>query len=226
MAIPLTKTLQLSDLEALDREVALVDRFFDSAQRQNHMRRWEYAMAIRALKSWGEVSSKPMGDAVTYDIGGAGSPFRQMIGERFSKCSLIDPDGDAWKHRLDEFITMNPPLGDAVFCLSVIEHVDNLPRFLYHLGCLVAPGGLLFLTMDCRENVEGDIKWPPADVDDDRHFHWMRKRIFTPRHIEAIHPFTLGALGFGYFGGADFTYHGHTVNGGYSFASLALRRRP
>ena len=28
-------------------------------------------------------------------------------------------------------------------CLSVLEHVDDLDRFLYHLGCLVAPGGRL-----------------------------------------------------------------------------------
>ena len=41
---------------------------------------------------------------------------------------------------------------DLVFCISVLEHVDDVTEFLYHLGCLVAPGGLLFLTVDCRED--------------------------------------------------------------------------
>lgn len=215
--IDLSKTIEEADFEELAPELALVDRHFTKAQAQHPLRRWEYAMALRALKVWRQSHRT---EQVSYDIGGAGSPFTWMSGAQ-----VVDPENTLHeggeRMTLKEFVSCNPKLAGVVFCLSVVEHVDDLDEFLYHLSCLVEPGGLLFLTMDCREDDDhtGDY-WP----EDNRHFHWMRKRIFTPRLIDGclIEPATY--FGLSILGVRDPRYHGHRVYD-YSFASLALVKR-
>lgn len=226
--LPLSKTIDPADFFQLAEELEIVDASFKKDRPQHPMRRWEYAMALKALQRYETQTDNPNQIGQVVDVGGAGSPFwRMLAASGFHRVQVIDPDENC---TLEEHLHSGPPLADAVFCLSVLEHVDDLDRFCYHLSCLVAPGGLLFLTMDCREDDDalcqriGDWCWPT----DDRHFHWMRKRIFTPRMIlaEVIDP--LSYLGFSICGQVDGTplaYHGPQVYD-YTFASLCLIKRP
>ena len=118
-------------------------------------------------------------------------------------------------------------MSSAVFCLSVPEHVDDLDEFLYHLSCLTAPGGLLFLTFDCCGCASHDAEeeTPP----DEHHFHWIRRRIFGQADLRELAEKLLD-LQFGWLGERDFTsyqpqLYGGTTDPGYSFASLALVKR-
>ena len=229
MTIPLTKTLSPLDYEELMPELHVVDAHFDKDRPQHERRRWEYAMALRALAEWrnGKDYREP---ARVADVGGAGSPFWRMLDCRVHE---IDPDSPP-NLTLQQYLTTTRQLEDethpllfpSVFCLSVLEHVDDLDQFLFHLSCLVAPGGLLFLTMDCCgcDRLHNEENYP-----DRHHFHWMRKRLFTiDDRVRVMHSFILGIgrerSDFSLFGEADFTYYGDTVYD-YSFASLALVKR-
>lgn len=218
--IALSKTLDPADFEELTPELSIVDRWFTREREQHPMRRWEYALALRALTTWRFVSHRT--EQIIYDIGGAGSPFQWMLPGPIAQ--VIDPDSDLRQGNgerlpLDQFVRTNPKLADMVFCLSVIEHVDNLDQFLYHLSCLVAPGGLLFLTMDaCGCSI-------PHGGEDSHHFHWMRKRIFTIGELHQTVAEPLLDYGFNVFGARDLvTWAGPHVYD-YTFASLALRKR-
>lgn len=223
--IPLTKTLAPNDFPLLEPEMRIVDQQFTKAREQHPMRRWEYAMALRARHAWLQWDYETFGHANRAhghriaDVGGAGSPFELMLKEDAGQnVTVIDPDGGM---TLEQHLRHRGYLSHEVYCLSVLEHVDDLDQFLYHLDCLVAPGGLLFLTVDCCSGKQ-------SDVTDTYHFHWMRKRIFseidwrqlggrlspwqeTPRYT------CLGLK-------ADWTHHGNHVYD-YSFASLALVKR-
>jgi len=205
MTLPLTKLANIqSDLSLLQEELKVVEQYFTLADPQHESRKWEYAMAIRALDAWLDTR-KGIGVAGhVIDVGGAGSPFWKMIGD---STIVVDPKDQG---TLAEYLLSAPRLSHAVFCLSVLEHVDDLDRFCYHLGCLVAPGGLLFLTMDHG-----------TDLPDQYHFHWDRKRIFDTKAWEQIRE-KCGE--FELFGGRDRTYHGNQVYD-FSIASLALIKR-
>lgn len=209
MSLPLTKLANIqSDLSLLQDELDLVNICFHRGDPQHESRKWEYAMALRAIGQWEETH---VGNWHLVDVGGAGSPFYTMVGPAPSCASwkVIDP---AWKdgQPLEGYCRAGAPLVDVVTCLSVLEHVDDLDHFCYLLGCLVAPGGLLFLTMDHG-----------TDLPDEYHFHWDRKRIFDTKAWETLREkfgeFTL-------FGGRDRTYHGNQVYD-FSIASLAMVKR-
>lgn len=180
---------------------------------QHWSRRWEYCMALSALKVWqqGSTYSRWM-----IDVGGAGSPFSRMLsGYGDHVVTIVDPKRNV---SLAEFVhePINAHLAPCVFCISVIEHVEDLDQFLYHLSCLVAPGGLLFLTTDF---------WDRLGEPDTAHWHWDRKRIFDAYTLGRVAG-SLLQLGFSHLGGAaDYTWHGPIENWGYAPASLAMVRR-
>lgn len=220
----LSKTIDGADFEELRPELSLVDRWFTSAREQHPMRRWEYALAIRARRQWLQWDYEQRGHAGRthghriVDVGGAGSPFASIVGEDSgSTCLIIDPDHSI-PATLDQHLHRGGHIAHEVYCLSVLEHVDDLGQFLYHLSCLTAPGGLLFLTMDaCGCSIA-------HGGEDSHHFHWMRKRIFTGderRSVWAI----LRDCQMENFGTYDPRYYGDHVYD-YSFASLALVKRP
>jgi SAM-dependent methyltransferase len=222
MTLPLSKTLDSADYLDLAPELVLVDRHFHAVRPQHNARRWEYALALRALATWelsaptGRLQSKRLAD-----VGGAGSPFTHMANTRNWNTTIIDgaaPSGMEYGRfasvELEEYMETAGRLKDAVVCLSVLEHVEDLNQFCYHLACLVAPGGLLFLTMDCWDK-EGP---------DTAHFHWMRKRIFNPL-VRADLADTFCRRDFSRLGETDWDYHGDQLYGSYSFASLALVKR-
>jgi hypothetical protein len=130
----LSKCYDSADLRLPDFKypVRKVDEAWDGSQ--HAARRWEYAMALQALNEW-EIENGPA--LVAYDIGGAGSPFHRMLR---AATEIIDPNINV---PLARAVQLHQRLADCVFCISVIEHVEDLDRFLYHLGCLVQPGGLL-----------------------------------------------------------------------------------
>lgn len=216
MSFPLTKTLDPErDYVELAPELVMVDQHFYKAAEQHPHRRFEYAMALRALNVWMDQRKKQPFNL--YDVGGAGSPFRYMPSGEQPVC-VIDP-AEPESYTLEQFVTAGTELADAVFCLSVLEHVEDLDQVLYHLSCLVAPGGLLFLTMDCCDDVTSG--WPV----DSYHFHWMRKRIFnwwalgwTLGKLDRWGCTSVGEIALEL---ADF----HPAVYDYSFASLALVKR-
>jgi len=206
---PLSKTLNPADFDELKPELVVVDRYFTSAREQHPMRRWEYALALRAWEAWGGTPYHAV-----VDVGGGGSPFLRMLPGTHARV-VVDPDegetGDLAHYLTDTY--PHPPLADVVFCLSVLEHVEDLDQFCYHLSCLVAPGGLLFLTFDYAERQP-----------DTYHFHWMRQRIFTLIGVSTILSlfgrWELDLLG----GPAQYPWIGPQVMD-YTFASLALIKR-
>jgi SAM-dependent methyltransferase len=218
----LSKTLDPSDLADLTLPLMVVDLHFDAASPQHPQRRWEYAMALRAATVWSALrDGAPITNAL--DIGGAGSPFGQMLRAWGAQAvTIVDPaasiaDGVPFLATdLAYYRQSNQPRSDAVFCISVLEHVDDFEGVCGDLCAVVAPGGLLFLTVDYCDAL---AFWP----DDTYHLHWMRKRIFGA--------YTLGKLSrefflrqFSLLGGAfDYTWHGPQVYD-YTFASLALRK--
>lgn len=215
--LSLSKTLDLADLDQLVEELVIVDRHFNKEITKQHpLRRWEYAMALRALQTWRALGHVAR---VIYDVGGAGSPFTAMVQAVSGPLSLlriVDPElpiveGPA---TLAQELQRHPPLGSAVFCLSVLEHVEDLEEFCRHLGCLVAPSGLLFLTMDYCDGV-GD---PPIDT---YHFRWMRRRIFNEASLQRVRE---TFQGFTLLGDRDASYSGPLIYD-YTFCSLALVKR-
>ena len=210
--IALSKFLDPADYAELVEELRLVDQHFTKDREQHPQRRFEYALALRALLEWDRQTALPR--SVFYDVGGDGSPFARML--PYPVTTIIDPAREG-SSTLDRFVQQSPRLADAVFCLSVLEHVDDLDQFLYHLACLVAPGGLLFLTYDaCGVD---DRVFP----EDTYHFHWMRKRIFGQYALYWLDA-QLKPYGFEPFGRTDLTYPGPHVYD-YSFASACFRRR-
>jgi len=224
--IPLSKTLDLADFDQLTEELHVVDARFRDASEQHPMRRWEYALALHALRYYETQGIDPHVNLIV-DVGGAGSPFWHMLhDEGYPRTQVIDPKENC---TLQRYLRENAALADAVFCISVLEHVKDLDRFCYHLSCLVAPGGLLFLTVDF---CDGPTILPACTVDDRYHFHWDRQRIFNP--------YTHGQLtslflrrDFELLGPADFSWHGTHIaddrnmpETAYTFASLALIKRP
>lgn len=215
MTLPLSKTLDPADFTLLPKELAIVDRHFDSASPQHPMRRWEYALALDVLCRW------PSAQRHLVDVGGAGSPFASIVGELGWHPDLIDPAVPGG-HTLAEEVTLrHPRLADVVTCISVLEHVEDLDQFCYHLGCLVRPGGLLFLTMDYCDGYA--LAAEHFRVPDTYHFHWMRQRIFN---LFTVKQLIAGFCrqSFDLFGGVDYIWRGpHVYN--YTFASLALVKR-
>ena len=218
MAIPLSKTLDPADFADLPEELAVVDRYFMRDREQHPMRRWEYALALLAHTVW---AARPTPAGPIYDVGGSGSPFYRMLDPY--QVHVIDPK-EQHGQDLNAFVQSGPRLGAAVFCISVVEHIPltEIDRFIYHLLCLTAPGGLLFLTVDYCDA----ITYPVPDTYD---LHHMRAQIFNA--------YTLGQLtarflyrDFSLLGPAKYGWHGTHVGPpgptAYTFASIALVKRP
>jgi SAM-dependent methyltransferase len=190
----LTKPLRQSDPVH-----PIVEKLFDAASPQHPARKAEYTMGLQAAFLWGKVGDR-------WDVGGAGSPFHIMAG-----AEIIDPTVN---HDLRTELDRGTQ-ADAVFCISVIEHVPEYAEFVEDLSRAVRPGGLLFLTMDAWNE--------RPEVPDKAHFHWMRQRIFTKeswKHLAA----TLHTKGFRLLGEADWDSPIEELEPGwgYGFVSLTM----
>lgn len=166
-----SRFLQHSDwAEYPPRLQALVQDKF--GEKQHDFRLVEYLTCLHAAREhW--LTEIPL---TAVDVGGAGSPFPAMITEELGvRPTIVDPKIPGGSD-LHHYLTKGPRLAHIVSCISVLEHVEDLPQMLYDLSCLVAPGGILLLTVDAVPGVEGDVV-------DTFHFHWMRTRIFTAETI-------------------------------------------
>lgn len=207
----LSRTLDPADYDRFAQELAVVDRCGTAGQPAH--RRWEYALALHAIARWTAARRDTPSDPI-YDVGGAGSPLCDMLQVwTGGTAAIIDPahPGSA---RLDDWCVAGTRLADIVTCVSTITHVGTLDGFLYHLSCLLAPGGLLVLTMDY---------WTRCGPDTAVH-HAQRARIFCPKTYVALRR-ALAAHGLATFGGLDPTWHGAQVCD-YTVASLVLEKRP
>lgn len=209
--LALTKTADPRDYEALAGELAIVDHV--GIDGQHAMRRWEYAMALRAFEDWPMAEDRRVPPRVA-DVGGAGSTFHQMVraymgGSEALTIDVIDPKVN---QPVETYST--PYTFDVIFALSVLEHVGNWRAFLRACVDRLAPGGLFFLTVDYWD----------AEGPDTAHFHWMRERIYNRESITDVYHH-LRSLGCQRFGEADWTYHGHQLFGSYTFCSLAVLKK-
>ena len=217
-SLSLTKTLDDADYVLLKPELAIVDLFPLGPEQHQH-RRWEYAMCVRAIRTWNAARDFAI-NVECLDIGGAGSSLSDVLRRRLGFITfIIDPsEGTGTLAELGKAPVYIPRTAAIVISISTIEHVQDVERFTTDLAAAVKPGGLLFLTTDVRgasmEDAAGDA------VKDDRHFHWMRKRIYSPGRLRALGCRFIDA-GFRYFGPPDWDYHGDHVYD-YSFASMAL----
>lgn len=217
MTLPLSKTLDPADFAELEPELTIVNRHFTAEREQHSMRRWEYALALRAISQWHGPHPWEKRTPSLVDVGGAGSPLWVMV-QRDTvspwNVTRVDPEINV---TLQTYLQTAPRLADVVTCISVIEHVEDLDQFCYHLACLVAPGGLLFLTVDCCDALGF------TDPPDTYHFRWMRKRIFNRNTVWQLAR-TFLERDLTIVGRPDYSWHGPQVYD-YTFASLALVKR-
>lgn len=222
-SFPLTKFLHPSDYAHLGPELTQVDRF--APPNGHEHRRWEYAMALRALAAWvGQLDpAVPVTMCRALDVGGCGSPLAQiLVRAGLGGVRVIDPSLESGPTTLEEYLAGGGGAEAVVTCVSVLEHVPDsaVGGFLEALTRAVRPGGLLFLTADACEDDPASSKTFPHDA---KHFCWMRARIFGPRSWRGLQE-KLVPYGFEPLGGVDWTYRGPQVYD-YTFASMALVKR-
>jgi hypothetical protein len=212
MDLPLTKTMDSGDYSSLLPQLVVVEEHFHKASAQADQRKWEYGMALLGLSQWLALGRKS--DFWGLDVGGAGSPFHFMVEPLGFNMAIVDPKVN-W--------TLHEAVGGGdtysfVSCISVLEHIPlpELPQFIEDLAQVTAPGGLLFLTMDCWDQ--------PPSAPDTAHFSNMRTHIYTLTSWKVLAQ-TFWDFGFDLFEEQDWEYHGHQLYGSYSFASLALVKR-
>lgn len=214
LELPLTKTLSPLDYGYLQPELSIVDAV--GIEGQHEARRWEYAMALHAVRLWRQQDPKRASSKVgAVDVGGAGSNLNAMLTRVMgTPAAIVDPGVNVAVEELDGSIDFS---SYVVTCISVLEHVEDEWGFLAAVDRLVRPGGLLFLTMDCWDGGDGEK--------DSAHFHWMRHHIYnTHTWMELARRFTEDHS-YEFFGEQDFSYCGPQLFGSYSFASLALRKK-
>lgn len=202
---------------------------------QHPQRGWEYGQALRALeyhiRDLCFDPADPAGDPVKdlpglsqariVDVGGASSNFWQPL-RQYTRAPIlrIDPALHGATNTAEYHIGAYPLAGwrsmdsrqhDAVFCLSVLEHIppDAVPLFLADLAALVAPGGLLCLSCDYADGQYAPYHFAPMR-------HWMPEPDTMAQCLEQ-----LGSLGFSALDAVDLRYYGPTTYN-YSLLSLAL----
>lgn len=220
-SFPLTKFLHPSDYAQLGPELELVDRY--QMPNAHEARRWEYAMALRALAAWvGQLDpATPISMCRALDVGGAGSPLAQiLVNAGLGGVRVVDPSLADGPQTLESYLAGGGGAEAVVTCVSVLEHVPEADyvQFVSSLTQAVRRGGLLFLTSDAREDDPDEPR--PIHLTDDRHFNWMRRRIYNPRTWRQLVA-NFHCMGFRSLGVEDYTWRGPQVYD-YSFSCAAL----
>jgi hypothetical protein len=206
----LSRTLDPADYDRFTEELKVVDGY--SLDGQHPHRRWEYGLALHAIWRWRQRPGTRLDrEDPIYDVGGAGTPFHHMLTEwTLGDVDVIDP---TLNRTVERYAVAGAALADVVTCISVIEHVKDVDRFLYALSCLVAPGGLVIITMDYWNRCG-------ADTAENRD---SRQRIYCPKTYAQLRN-ACTPLHLTTFGGVDPSWHGAQV-WDYTFASLVLEKR-
>jgi 2-polyprenyl-3-methyl-5-hydroxy-6-metoxy-1,4-benzoquinol methylase len=100
---------------------------------------------------------------------------------------------------------------DIVYCISVVEHVDNEIEQWKHLADRVDEGGTLFITCDCI-----------PDPNKPYTFDHMRRTNYTMDKLKARIEM-ICEMGFNTLGEPDYIYHGNHVYD-YSFFRVGFQR--
>lgn len=141
---------------------------------QHPERAWEYGLVLKVM----EARPRP---CLALDVGGAGSPLPWIVTALMHQpMQIIDPEFNGLglgEHARAGYTNKLDGKADFVSCISVLEHIENEQEFLVELAALLAPGGVLFLTVDYD---------PSGAEKDEFQFHWMRKRIYNPRTLYGI----------------------------------------
>jgi SAM-dependent methyltransferase len=197
----LSKTMDPLDLAGLELEVKYVDHHLDPHQAE---KRWAYALALQAVGRW-IATGRQLSDAPLYEIVYDASKFHYMLDDWTERDTIVFA-------AMTPFCTAGTPLTNLIVAHSVIEHVADPDRFLYHCSCLLAPGGLLVLTMAYWNHCGPDVA----------HGRETRQRIYCPklmtelRRVAATYHLTT-------FGGVDPMWHGAQIHD-HSLASLVLEK--
>lgn len=204
---------------------------------QHRARVLEYERAMRALMH--AVTETQNFAPLILDVGGAGSPWTWLVAAHTRlPVQIIDPEFNGLGVGAPTTELENPDIytvrqfghnplegkADFIACISVLEHIQDEQAFLVDLVKLLAPGGVLFLTVD----------YDPTNAEKDEfQFHWMRKRIYNARSFylnsnpDSV-KMRLMDLGLDPFGETDLgplPLESTTIPGlGYTFASLCMRK--
>ena len=230
--LPFSKVMDRQDWGDLELYTQVIDRYPGALQGQHAVRRWEYAMAFRAIDTW-EKTCHPQESELyrndpleILDVGGAGSNFWQVLTALTSAdIHIVDPAAvpgaeqapgryQVFACPVEDFAAATRHSRfDILTCISVIEHVEDVRRFFRACSMLLKPGGLVVFTTDFWDKEGPDVA----------HFHWMRKRIYNEGSIRKLLT-GLRELGYRSFGAADWSYHGDQVYD-YSVCSVAMTKR-
>lgn len=203
----------------------------------HHHRFWEYGMALKALYSWcdGIVKVKPSHNLL--DVGAGLSLLGPTIcwAEEIG-ITEVEPNTEYAKDRdicNSALLELNCPyyitwagtqlstfrqwhntsnFYDAVFSISVMEHVAADHEFLRSLADMVKQDGLLFLTTDVMPRSGKGF-----------HFDNLREHNYTVDDIKSKISY-LESKGFSLLGESDLEYKGDQVFN-YSFASIAMVKK-
>jgi SAM-dependent methyltransferase len=208
----LCKTLDPADYGLLSPELAVVDnaiRLTAGVGVLNHPhRRWEYAIALRALSGFADT---------VIDVGGGGyvlSAALALAGRNVTGAETDPAHGPLFAQaasmvgRPINFLVAAmeslPGTWGAVVSVSVIEHAADDAAFFRAACNAVKPGGLLVLTTDFAESGGAPV---------------------CPHHVRTYDGAAMLRLyqtpGFRPIGGTDYSDRGGPVNG-YNFCSLVL----
>jgi len=205
----LSRTWDAGDLPRLD---AVLTRRVDPYAPPGGLspaERWSYALALHAVIQW-SATARALHDPL-YDVGGADARFFLMLHtETGRRVEILDP---VVRRPLAAACIGGAQLADVITALSLLEHVEDVDQTLYHLTCLLAPGGLLVLTFAYWNRCGADLA-----VGRER-----RRRIFCPKTYAGLR-LQLKALGCEPFGGLDPLYHGPQVQD-HTRASLVVVKR-
>lgn len=194
-ARPLTLNKLYNEEESNRREiVTLVQEIQDFAQRNNLLfdrRKWfEYAYAIlySGIRHRGKV----------LDVGSAGSVFPHYLAYKGFDVTIMEKELDEFPKNIGKkygvkfflrdiqklYCSMYDKF-DAIFCLSVIEHVQDDEVAALNLSKYLKPGGILFFSTDFHSKY---IEYPDGlkTVVKDRE-KVPQSRLYTPaKFIERI----------------------------------------
>jgi hypothetical protein len=198
----LSRTLDEADYAQLAEELGSVDRYGIAGQHRS--RRWEYALAMQAIRRWIEAG-RPLAGPL-YDVAN-GPTFGAILSDWIGAVPTEVPVGFV------EDARSGSQLGDVMLALSVLEHVDDPNDFLYGASCLLARGGLLVLTFAFWNRCGEDTATG----------HERRRRIYCPKLVSALRQ-QAEALQLRPFGGVDSTWHGTQVDD-HTIASLVMEKR-
>ncbi len=207
-------TVQMSDYNAIDEGVKLVQKYAGLLQADGiniqipHPHRWwEYGSGVQLLLN----KFRDVKGLDVLDMGAGWSPLGPTLAFLDQKVTECEPDAGCrfGRDRINTLLKLGNhpemrllPNGienipddrayDAVFCVSVLEHLPVLEEALAwnRLGVFVKKGGILYITVDCvhdknRSYVMDNMRATKYTVEDIKNrVSWLTSCGFRPMGVE------------------------------------------